>query len=163
MDNEKYLLEVHEALERDDTRLGEVWRGKREGKSPADISEELNVSTSGFVYTYLSYIRTIIDGDVSRSPTMAKQIRGALRSFGLNVTTIASAMTLFRHLQSVPKSVIVGCPIFAHWKTPGFGSRTAPQTLLRNPRHRESTYTPTHTTCDIPLCRGTMVTTIEPT
>ena len=81
MDNEEYLREVQEALERDNTRLGEVWRGRKEGKSPNVISEELNVSTSGFVYTNLSYIRAIIEGDVSRSPTMAKQIGGALRSF----------------------------------------------------------------------------------
>ncbi len=81
MDEKEYLREIEEALGSDNTRLGEVWSRTKEGKSPNDISEELNVSTSGFVYTYLSYIRAIIEGEISRSPTMAKQIGGALRNF----------------------------------------------------------------------------------
>ena len=81
MNTDQYQNEIREALSRDDTRLGDVWRLSDEGKSPTEISQELNVSTIGFVYTYRSYIRAIEEGDISFSPSIAKQSGRALRSF----------------------------------------------------------------------------------
>ena len=81
MDNEQYLNEVQKALENDDKRIGDVWRLTKEGKSPADIAEELNVSTNTFVYGYQKFIRAIEERDLPKSPTMARDCGAALRGF----------------------------------------------------------------------------------
>ena len=81
MDNEQYLTEVREALENDPQRLGDVWRLTKEGKSPDEIAEELDVSTTGFVYNIKSFIKAIENGDLSESPTMAGSCGRALRGF----------------------------------------------------------------------------------
>lgn len=81
MDNEQYLREVTGALERDNTRLGDVWTHDKNEKSPDDIAQELGVATSGFVHTYKRYTRIIRDGDIPETPTLARQAGGALRGF----------------------------------------------------------------------------------
>ena len=81
VDSDQYRKEVEAALEGDNTRLGDVWRLNREGKSPDQISEELGVSTSGFVYTYRRYIDAILEGVLPDKPTLANQTAGVLRSF----------------------------------------------------------------------------------
>ena len=80
MDNEQ-LNEAQKALENDNTRLGEVWRLTKDGKSPTEIAEELNVSTTGFVYNIRNYIKAIEKGDLSESPAMAGSCGRALRGF----------------------------------------------------------------------------------
>ena len=81
MDNDQYLNEVREALENDDTRLGDVWRLSNEGKSATEIAKELNVPTLGFVFNNKIYIRAIKKGNLSKSPTMARRCGSALRGF----------------------------------------------------------------------------------
>ncbi len=44
MNNAQYLNEVQKALKKDTTRLGEVYRLVKKGKSLLEIAEELNVS-----------------------------------------------------------------------------------------------------------------------
>ena len=68
MDNEQYLTEVREALEHDNTRLGDVWRLTNKGKSATEIAEELNVSTNNFVYGYQKFIQAIEEGNLPKSP-----------------------------------------------------------------------------------------------
>ena len=81
MDNEQYLNEVREALDKDTSRLGEVWRLNNEGMSPTEIAEELNVSTPGFVYTQRRHIQAIMEGNLPDTPTTASQCGRALRGF----------------------------------------------------------------------------------
>lgn len=81
MDNEQYMTEVREALENDDKRIGDVWRLTNKGKSATEIAEELNVSTNNFVYGYQKFIQAIEEGNLPKSPTMARYCGAALRGF----------------------------------------------------------------------------------
>lgn len=81
MDNEQYLNEVKEALDKDNSRLGEVWKLEKEGKSAIEIAEKLNVSTPGFVYTQRRHIKAILEGNLPDTPTTATQCGRALRGF----------------------------------------------------------------------------------
>lgn len=82
MDNEQYLNEVREALENDITRLGEVWQQlTNEGKSPAEIAEELGLKTLQFVHKNRRHIQAIIGDVLPEKPTPAKECKDALRGF----------------------------------------------------------------------------------
>ncbi len=82
MDNEEYLKEVNNALARDETLLGRVWKHTYPvEKSPDEISKELDKATSGFVYNYRRYLGAMLNGEIPDKPTLAKQTERALRSF----------------------------------------------------------------------------------
>ena len=81
MDNEQYLNEVREALEHDNTRIGDVWRLTNEGKSATEIAEELNVDTNTFAYGYRRFIQAIEEENLPKSPTVARDCGRALRGF----------------------------------------------------------------------------------
>lgn len=81
MNNGQYLKEVQKALEHDTKRIGDVWRLTKEGKRPDKIAEELNVSTSNFVYGYQKFIQAIEERDLPKSSTMARDCGAALRGF----------------------------------------------------------------------------------
>jgi len=49
--------EIVAALQRDETRMGDVWRGKEAGKSAELIATELGTQTSNFVSKYLRFAR----------------------------------------------------------------------------------------------------------
>ena len=74
-----YTEEVENALGEDTTRLGDVW--KRSEQDAATIAGELEVATSGFVFSYRSYIRAIVDGTLPESPTLAGQCASTIRGF----------------------------------------------------------------------------------
>ena len=81
MDNEQYLKEVQKALEKDTTRLGDVWGLEKKEKSPNEIAEELDVSTNTFVYGYRRFIQAIEEENLPNSPTVARDCGRALRGF----------------------------------------------------------------------------------
>ena len=81
MDNEQYLKEVQKALEHDTKRIGDVWRLTNKGKSATEIAEELNVDTNTFVYGYQNFIQAIEDGNLPKSPSVARGCGAALRGF----------------------------------------------------------------------------------
>ena len=81
MDNEQYLDEVREALENDNTRLGEVWRLTKDGKSPTKIAEELGHKTLGFVHSNRRHIRAIEENILPTSFSAARLCGDALRGF----------------------------------------------------------------------------------
>lgn len=74
-----YREEVERALGNDTMRLGDVWR--RRDQDRETIARELNVSTSGFVSSYRTYIEAITGGTLPKAPTVARQCSLALRSF----------------------------------------------------------------------------------
>lgn len=76
-----YIVEVERALGEDETRLGDVWRLSQAGLGAKDIAAKLNTSTSGFVFSYKTYIRAIKDGNLPDASTTAKQCASALKGF----------------------------------------------------------------------------------
>ncbi len=78
---EAYRTEVERALNEDKTRLGDVWKLSQQGLEPEKIAAELNVSTSGFVSSYKTYIKAIKDGNLPGAPWPAKHCTRAIRSF----------------------------------------------------------------------------------
>ena len=81
MDNEQYLNEVREALEHDNTRLGEVWQLTNEDKSPVEIAEKLGLKTLQFVHRNQTHIRAIEENVLPTSFSAASRCGDALRGF----------------------------------------------------------------------------------
>lgn len=79
--SDTYLEEVKSALNKDQTRLGDVWRLSKKGLSAKQIAEELNVKTHGFVYNAQRYIKAIVGGSVPTAKGRAKACGRYLRGF----------------------------------------------------------------------------------
>ena len=77
--SDTYLEEVKSALNKDETRLGDVWR--RPEKKPKQIAKELGVPSSSWVYNAQRYIKAIVDGSVPKAPKAAKVCGRRLRGF----------------------------------------------------------------------------------
>lgn len=73
--------EIAAALNRDDTRLGDVWRGKAAGKSADEIAEDLGVQTSNFVWNATRISRAIATGDMPSAPSMIRSALSATKAF----------------------------------------------------------------------------------
>ena len=74
-----YREEFERALGEDTTRLGDVW--ERSEQDAGTIARELEVPTSGFVFSYRTYIKAIVDGTLPESPTLARQCASSIRGF----------------------------------------------------------------------------------
>ncbi|MDE0206454.1 MAG: GIY-YIG nuclease family protein [Candidatus Tectomicrobia bacterium] len=74
-----YREEVTRALGEDPTRLGDVWQ--RSDQDAGAIARDLEVATSGFVFSYRTYIRAIEEGTLRESPTLAGQCASTIRGF----------------------------------------------------------------------------------
>lgn len=73
--------ELREMLHEDESRLGDVYRlSVVQGKSAAEVANELNVSTQGFVYSYRATIDAVLNGEYPAGPTRRVGVRSALRS-----------------------------------------------------------------------------------
>ena len=76
-----YLEEVKSALNKDKTRLGDVWRLSKEGLDANQIAKELNVPSYAFVYGTRQVIRAIEEGILPQSRSVAKDCASILRGF----------------------------------------------------------------------------------
>ena len=77
--SDTYLEEVKSALNKDETRLGDVW--KRPKKKPKQIAGELGVPSSSWVYNSRKNISAIVDGSVPTGIEAAKECGRCLRGF----------------------------------------------------------------------------------
>ena len=75
----EYIEAVSAALDKDGSRLGQVWR--RRDMTPNQIAEDLEVRSHGFVYNQRAVIATIIEGEIPDSPSRARQGRDGIRGF----------------------------------------------------------------------------------
>ena len=66
--------ELESVLERDETRVGQVYRLTNKGLTPPQIASELGVSTSGFVSNARSMARGLLEGHVPSGPSAAQQV-----------------------------------------------------------------------------------------
>ena len=76
-----YLEEVKSALNKDKTRLGDVWRLSAEGLDAKQIAKELDVPTPGFVSSNRRDIKAIVEGVLPQSRSTAKGCASTLRGF----------------------------------------------------------------------------------
>lgn len=72
--------EVSALLEQDATALGDVWRRIQGGKTPQQVAEE-DGNTVGPVYSFMNLASALLDGNVSRAPTVARQIAARIRKW----------------------------------------------------------------------------------
>lgn len=90
------VAELRAALKIDPTRLGDVYRGRLEGKSAEEIAEGLGVSTSGFVSNNKRHIQVIEAGDYPSGATIIGQclsvVRGFLDRHAVELSTEAQAL-----------------------------------------------------------------------
>jgi hypothetical protein len=73
--------EIVSALENDETRQGDVWRGLSAGKSREQIAEELGISTSGFISNYSRFARSMVTGVLPTAPSMIRGCLSATKGF----------------------------------------------------------------------------------
>ena len=79
--DDTYLEEVKSALNKDTTRLGDVWRLSEKGLNATQIAKELKTPSSSYVYSYRRCIRAILEGILPESRTPAKDCASVLRGF----------------------------------------------------------------------------------
>ena len=81
MEHDAVQEEIKDALQHDETRMGDVYRGVALGKSAAAIAAELGTQTSGFVSKYRRFARAIETGDLPSAPTMIRECGTAMQGF----------------------------------------------------------------------------------
>ncbi len=72
--------ELIEILKADGSLLGEVYRSVDEGKTAADIQEARGATYPNFVWHYERVIKTLLEGDVPTSPSVARSVSRRFRS-----------------------------------------------------------------------------------
>ncbi|HLI58630.1 MAG TPA: hypothetical protein VKV21_03090 [Solirubrobacteraceae bacterium] len=72
--------EVSALLDADETTAGDVWRRLRAGSTPQQIAEE-DGNTLGPIYSFINLHNALLDGTVSPSPSVAKQVGGRVRKW----------------------------------------------------------------------------------
>lgn len=75
------LSEIDAVLARDDTRLGDVFRGKRAGYTNSQIARSVGASTYGWVTNYNGVIDSIRTGKIPDGASRRKNTLNAVRSF----------------------------------------------------------------------------------
>jgi len=81
MENDIVIVEIRAALEKDETRMGDVYRALRLGKAPSDIAAQFGTQTTNFVNKYKRFARAIETGDLPSAPTMIRECGTAMRGF----------------------------------------------------------------------------------
>ena len=82
---EKVAEEVKSVLAVEDTRIGEVFRLLRDGKSEIEIASLYETQT-GWVYTYRRFINSLETGELPSAPSVKRQMISTYRSFiGRNI------------------------------------------------------------------------------
>jgi hypothetical protein len=79
--NATVIAEIRRALENEESRLGEVWRGNERGLTQTEIAEELGVETSNFVWNNLRFARAIEFGDLPTAPSVIRSCLSAIKGF----------------------------------------------------------------------------------
>ena len=66
-------IEIEQYLESDASRLGDVYRGLRDGLTAEEIAADLGVTTAYFVWNYSKMIDALLDRQLPQAPTVALQ------------------------------------------------------------------------------------------
>lgn len=80
-DERSVQMEIRLFLSEDESRLGDVYRLREEGLTPAETAERLGVPSVGFAYSYGQLLDALIDGTLPRnSAHLSRQAAGRTRS-----------------------------------------------------------------------------------
>ena len=94
--------ELETLLQSDTSRTGDVYRLLPEGMTDQQIAERLGVSTPNFVWNQRVILKTLLEGDVPRSPSVVAQtsrkIRTVMRADTLSPSTVAYLQSLLDDL-----------------------------------------------------------------
>ena len=101
--SDTYLEEVKSALNKDEKRLGQVWRLSEKGLNAKKIAEKLNVKTHGFVYNARRDIKAIVDGFVPTSEGSAKACGRGLKGFAKRHRDSFSSTTFSKLQETIDK------------------------------------------------------------
>ncbi|MDQ1249396.1 MAG: hypothetical protein QG597_3771, partial [Actinomycetota bacterium] len=72
--------ELREVLRKNQSRLGDTYRGLEAGKTHRQIADELGVPTHGFGYNNQATIEAILEGRRSSSPVPTRVTRSRVSS-----------------------------------------------------------------------------------
>lgn len=78
--NPPMRCEIIALLEADESRLGEVYRCVQRGMTPEAIAAELDVGSTGFVWSYNRIARALVEGNLPTAPTVALSAARRFRS-----------------------------------------------------------------------------------
>lgn len=74
------VAEIERFLEMDESRLGDVYRGRERGLSAEEIAAELDVKTSNFVWNYSQILDALLKRDLPTAPSVATQVARRFRA-----------------------------------------------------------------------------------
>lgn len=72
--------ELERLLEKDQTRLGDVYRLTYEGLDQEEIAAHLGVPTSGFVWHSRRIMKAVLEGDLPEAATVKRNVAGSIRT-----------------------------------------------------------------------------------
>lgn len=73
--------EVQRCLDTDDTVLGFVYRGTRDGKTDQQMADEQGTKFNRFVWNYRRQLKVLLSGTIPTAPSVAKQCGTSIREF----------------------------------------------------------------------------------
>jgi hypothetical protein len=107
--------EIENALDSDNSVLGEVYRGLRDGMSDEELRVQRGAENPNFVWNYKRTIRALIDGDLPSAPSVASQTATRFRKLLKSVD--------FSPRNSISAGAAASCPGVSCWRSrrPGRG------------------------------------------
>ncbi|MEO6533824.1 MAG: GIY-YIG nuclease family protein [Pseudolysinimonas sp.] len=82
--------EIEQLLESDEGRIGDVYRLTKDGLSPQEIADRLNVASYAFVYNNRRHIDAVLDGRGVVGPVFRRQTMGVFSSLILRGRAVLS-------------------------------------------------------------------------
>lgn len=136
-------VEVEAILAEDESLLGRIWRGDREGMTPEEHAEAAGAKGTGFVYNYRRTIQSLLDGVSPTSPSRAirvarttrtwlkhKELSPELRQHLVDLEAVAQSIAEDRSAQEYEEQVAVKATVEAESKNqPGVYVYTLPHYL----------------------------------
>lgn len=125
MPSEHELDQLDAALLRDDTRVGDVFRGKRGGLTNALIAQDAGAKTHGWVTNYNGFIESVRAGKVPDGARRRQESLRAVRSFpdrhrdSFDVSTVAWPQVVLSRL--APTGGVRPATNHRDWVEPGAG------------------------------------------
>jgi hypothetical protein len=86
--------ELIRLLQKDGSRVGDVYRLSERGLNPDQVARELGVSTSGFVSNNRTVARALLEGHIPNGPSAAAQVASHLRRFAAD-RSLSDAAVLY--------------------------------------------------------------------
>lgn len=73
-------LELEGFLETDHSRLGDVYRWRKQGLTPEAMAEEADTKHTSFVWNYVQILNALLDGEMPSAPSVARSVARKYRA-----------------------------------------------------------------------------------